>query len=48
MKTMKREKTKQMYDGRNWDVARRGKNMDILNQQVSHKKFGVGTVVELN
>lgn len=27
-------------------MARREKNMDILNQQVSHKKFGVGTVVE--
>ena len=46
MKIVEREKTKQMYDGRNCDVARREKNMDILNQQVSHKKFGVGTVVE--
>lgn len=27
-------------------VMWREKNMDILNQQVSHKKFGVGTVVE--
>lgn len=43
---MEQEKPEANVYGRNCNMARREKNMDILNQQVSHKKFGVGTVVE--